>query len=86
MAAAQRERRTVAELRAELDEQRRLVTHYSRMTTKLEMQLEQVDREQQRAYARVEQLATALEIEESRRLGGITPKLRRRVAGLAGAP
>lgn len=53
-------------LREELLEKKRQVAHYTRLTTSLELQLETIDRQQKRAYRRVEELADEIEREEVR--------------------
>lgn len=48
-------------LREELVEKKRQVAHYARLTTSLELQLETIDRQQQRCIRRIEQLAGEIE-------------------------
>ena len=54
----------LASLRNELVEVRRRLTHYAREATELELRLERVDGEQQRAYRRSQELVEAIETEE----------------------
>lgn len=69
-----------AALEAELAEVRRRHKHYSRQITSLELQLEKVDREQQRTYRRIAQLEEALLATAGRALvrkfpsGTLTPR------------
>jgi hypothetical protein len=66
-------------LRSEFNECRRRVSHYSRLSTELELRLEQIDREQQKAYRQAQELAQAIETEESE-------QLRRETVATAGRP
>ena len=60
-------------LRADLVEVRRQLSHYARLTTSLELQLERLDREQTRAHRRALELANLIELEEHRVLGDDAP-------------
>lgn len=51
-------------LRIELRECRNRVSHYSRLAVELELRLEHVDREQQKAFRRAQELAEEVQTEE----------------------
>lgn len=70
-------------MREELLEKRKQIAHYARLTTSLEMQLETIDRQQKRAYRRIEELGDEIELEEVRlaRVEMISP-IRRRAAAV----
>lgn len=72
----------VRSLKEELTEKKRQVAHYARLTTSLELQLETIDRQQQRCIRRIEELAGEIEGEEIRLANAevITPMRRRAAA------
>lgn len=69
----------------ELAEKKRQVAHYARLTTTLELQLETIDRQQQKCIRRIEELAGEIEGEEIRlsTAESITPTRRRAAAEAA---
>lgn len=75
--------RLLLSMREELLEKRKQIAHYARLTTSLEMQLETIDRQQKRAYRRIEELGDEIELEEVRlaRVEMISP-IRRRAAAV----